>query len=213
MSAYIDLVFLGIVVALILFRLNNILGTRPEQPQIKIVSKKDFEKIYDFIQQKTQEDAKFSDIKLNDSSADEVLKNIEGFQKQDFLKRVSKVFEMVLEAFANRDRETLKMLTDKKLFEKFSAIIDEREAQNITSESDLIKIDEMQISDAKISPKGIAKIAVQFVSEQINVLKDADGTLIEGDENFVQKITDTWTFEKNIHSSSPVWLLTSTKKK
>lgn len=213
MSAYIDLVFLGIVVALILFRLNNILGTRPEQPKVKIVSKKEFEKIYDFILKKNEEDAKFSDIKLSDSPADEVLQNIEGFQKQDFLKRVSKVFEMVLEAFANRDKETLKMLTDKKLFEKFCAIIDERKAQNITAESDLIKIDEMQILAAKVSPKGIAKITVQFVSEQINVLKDADGALIEGDENFVQKITDMWTFEKDIHGSSPVWLLTSTKKK
>ena len=60
---------------------------------------------------------------------------------------------------------------------------------------------------------GIANIVVKFVSEQINLLKNAAGEIIEGDENFVQKITDVWTFEKDINSPSKVWLLVSTKKK
>ena len=71
---------------------------------------------------------------------------------------------------------------------------------------------DLSIKDAKISSKGIARIAVQFVSEQINILKNAAGEVLEGDENFVQQITDVWTFEKDINSNSPVWLLVSTKK-
>ncbi|MBR2299734.1 MAG: Tim44 domain-containing protein [Alphaproteobacteria bacterium] len=212
MTAYMDLIFLGLVVALILYRLNSVLGTRPEQPQIKIVSKKEFEKIYDMIQGKIKEDEKFADIKVSETPADEVLKNIE-FDKVSFLKRASKAFEMVLEAFANRDLQTLKMLTTHKLYEKFEAIIKEREEQNISAESDLIRIDEMEIVDAQISPKNIAQIAVKFKSDQINVLKNAQGEVIEGDENFVQQITDVWTFEKNLNNNSPVWLLNSTKKK
>ncbi|MBR6409352.1 MAG: Tim44 domain-containing protein [Alphaproteobacteria bacterium] len=213
MSAYIDLFFLGIVVLLILFRLNNVLGTRPEQPKIKIISKQDFEKIYDLIHKENEEQEKFEDIKVNLSPAESVLSTISGFDKNDFLKRASKVFEMVLEAFASQDKETLKMLTDSKLYDKFEAIIDERKAKGITVESDLIRIETMEIIDAKVSAKGKAQIVVKFESEQINVLKDADGKLIEGDENFVQKISDTWTFEKNINTPSHVWLLTSTKKK
>ena len=62
------------------------------------------------------------------------------------------------------------------------------------------------------SDLSIAKITVRFISEQANVLRDAKGDVIEGDENFIQSITDVWTFERNITSASPNWMLVSTKK-
>jgi len=207
-----DLIFLGLVVALILYRLNSVLGTRPERPQIKIITKKEFDKIYDMIQNKAHEDEKFGAIKVSQTPFDKELLKIEGFDKNAFLRRASKAFEMILEAFSNRDKETLKMLTTVKLYEQLSNIIDERTTQNITSESDLIRIDEMEIVDVKITMKK-AHISVKFQSDQINVLKKADGEVIEGDENFVQQITDVWTFEKDLDSKTHVWLLSSTKKK
>ena len=105
------------------------------------------------------------------------------------------------------------MLVAPDLYQKFENIINERQMQNMTAETDLIKIDEMSIEDAKISAKGIAKIVVKFITDQINVLKNQKGVVIEGDENFVQKITDVWTFEKDLGAVSNIWLLTSTKKK
>lgn len=213
MFAYMDLIFLGLVVALILYKLNTVLGTRPNKPFIKIVNKQEFDRLYNMLAQKAQENENFAAIKLVSSPIDAELEKINNFNKADFLKRASKVFEMVLQAFAAQDKETLKMLTTSKLGKKFNEVIDSRKAENITAESDLIKIDEMKIKNVKISEKGVAQITVEFISSQINVLKDATGTLIEGDENFVQKITDDWTFEKDIHSPSPVWLLSSTKKK
>ena len=53
---------------------------------------------------------------------------------------------------------------------------------------------------------------VKFVSEQVNLLKNAEGEVIEGDENYVQKISDTWTFEKSLNPKINNWLLCSTKK-
>lgn len=208
-----DLIFLGIVVALILYKLNSVLGTRPSKPFIKIVNKQEFDRLYHMLSQNAEEFEKLSSIKFSQTPAEAELQKIENFNKADFLRRVSKAFEMVLEAFATQDKETLKMLTTSKLCKKFDELIDERKAQNITAESDLIKIDEMKIKDVKVSDKGLAKIAVEIVSSQINVLKNAEGEIIEGDENFVQKITDVWTFEKDLHNASPVWLLSSTKKK
>ena len=66
--------------------------------------------------------------------------------------------------------------------------------------------------NAEINSDGMAKIVVKFVTEQINLLKNSAGEIVEGDENFVQKITDVWTFEKDINSASKIWLLVSTKK-
>jgi predicted lipid-binding transport protein (Tim44 family) len=60
--------------------------------------------------------------------------------------------------------------------------------------------------------KNSVKIIVDFDSEQINILKNADGEVVEGDENFVQNITDVWTFERSLNAKSKNWLLVSTKK-
>lgn len=216
MSSYIDLIVLGIVVVLIFVRLFDVLGTRPNTPHIphiKVVSKKEFEKIYHMLEEQTAEAENFKSIKIEKTDADNDLTQIPNLNKTDFLKRVSKVFDMLLTAFASRDKETIQMLTTPKLCQKFSDIIDARTQEGITSESDLIRISALEIENVKITPNGTAKIAVRIQSEQINVLKNADGELLEGDENFVQQITDVWTFEKNINNPSPVWLLSSTKKK
>ena len=55
-------------------------------------------------------------------------------------------------------------------------------------------------------------ISVEFVSEQVNVLRDKDNQIIEGDENYIQTITDVWTFEKSLNAKTLNWVLVSTKK-
>jgi predicted lipid-binding transport protein (Tim44 family) len=76
---------------------------------------------------------------------------------------------------------------------------------------DFICFDKSEIKDVKIL-KNSAKIAVEFITEQVNLLRNAEGKVIEGDENFIQKITDVWTFERSLNAQSNKWLLVSTKK-
>ncbi len=220
MSAYLDIIFLLIVAVLIFARLRSVLGTRPDEgkPEVRIVSREDFEKAYEKMRHEIEEKMNLAPVTKTAQNVEEaegvdkVLCSIPHFDRADFCRRCSKAFEMILSAFANRDEETLKMLTGKKLFAKFQEIIKQRTEEGIVAETDLIKVDEMNIEDAKISSKGIAQIVVKFISEQINLLKNAAGEVIEGDENFVQKITDVWTFERDLNAKSPAWLLVSTKK-
>ena len=95
---------------------------------------------------------------------------------------------------------------------KFKKVISQRQQDNITAETDLIGFNEAEITDVKLNQNDTAKISVKFVTEQVNLLKDKDDNVIEGDENFVQTITDIWTFERCVTSTNPNWLLTSTKK-
>ena len=44
----------------------------------------------------------------------------------------------------------------------------------------------------------------------MKILKQGD--VIEGDDRFIQCITDVWTFERSLTSSNPNWVLVSTKK-
>ena len=59
---------------------------------------------------------------------------------------------------------------------------------------------------------GKALISVEFVSEQVNVLRGENGEVIQGDENYIQTITDVWTFEKKLDAKTLNWVLVSTKK-
>ncbi len=219
MSAYFDLILLLAAAVFIFIRLRNVLGTRPENKiEVKVVSPEEFKKAYDKLHRELEADAKTPSIKEspNDeagSKVDGVLAKIPGFERADFCRRAAQAFEMILQAFASADEATLKMLTNKKLFAGFCSIINQRREEGIQAETDLIKVDEMSIEDAEISAKGVVSIVVKFVSEQVNLLRNKAGEVIEGDENFVQKITDVWTFERNLHSNSPVWLLASTKKR
>ena len=55
------------------------------------------------------------------------------------------------------------------------------------------------IEDARVE-NGIISISINFISEQ----------MINNDEGKIVKNKDTWTFEKPINSSSPIWILTQT---
>ena len=53
-------------------------------------------------------------------------------------------------------------------------------------------------------------MTVKFVSEQINVTRDAAGTAVEGDAQQIATVTDVWTFSRNTRSRDPNWLLVAT---
>ena len=146
------------------------------------------------------------------SDTDKTLKEIPNFNKESFLTSAKKAFELIVTSFAKGDTQTLEMLVNSKLYKKFQEIINKRVDEGITSETDFIGFDSAEITHAEISKNNIAKITVKFISEQVNLLRNKEGEVIEGDEQYIQNITDVWTFERALTSTSPNWLLASTKK-
>lgn len=223
---HLDILVLLVVVVLIFQRLRSVLGTRPnniEEKKIRL-SKENAEKLYNILKDEADK-MQAAEEQNKDSSAaelvpegeplselDKTLMEIPSFNKAKFLKSAENAFRIITEAFNKGDAETLEMLVNKKLFKKFQQVIEERKQNNLSAETDFIGFDKVEITKAKISADKVAEITVEFVSEQVNILRDAQGTVIEGDENYIQNITDVWTFERAISSTSPNWLLISTKK-
>lgn len=215
MSAYLDIILLLTVAVVILLRLRSVLGTRPDnESEIRIVPARELKNAAAEAESAiTGAQLPADEVRTGTLSAtDMALASIPGFSKTDFCRRCAQAFEMVLKAFSSADEGTLKMLVGKKLFGKFKEVINQRREEGLSAETDLIRIEDVCIEKAEISSKGVAQIVVRFISEQINLIKNAAGEVIEGDENFVQKITDIWTFERDINAGSPAWLLISTKK-
>ena len=146
---------------------------------------------------------------LNDK--EKALASVPNFNKANFLRSACRVFEMILQAFNSGNIENIKGLVSKKIWDAFSSVLAERKENNITSEVDFICFDKTEIKDVKLL-KNSVKVVVEFISEQVNILKNDKGEVIEGDENFVQKITDVWTFERSLNAKSNNWTLVSTKK-
>ena len=215
MGQYIDIIILLLVVVVILHKLRSALGTRPEGERTKL-SDESAAKIFDIIMQEAEKnklkEEKEEPKEVNLSETQKTLAKIPNFEETNFLSGAKKAFEIILSAFSKADLETLEMLVNKNIYNKFKDIIEKRKEEGITAELDFIGFDKAEIVDAKISKNNIAKITVEFTSQQVNLLKDKNEKIIEGDDQYIQTINDKWTFEKAITSTNPNWILVSTKK-
>lgn len=226
MSQYLDIIILLVVVVLIFQKLKTLLGTRPDMEERNIAETK-ATKLIDIINKELEQtEEKLSEIKKEEtknqqttteektelSETDKALSLIPNFNKENFINSAKKAFELIVTSFSKGDVKTLEMLVNLKLFKKFQEVINQRQNDGITSETDFIGFDSAEITHAEITKNNIAKITVKFISEQVNLLRNKDGEVIEGDEQYIQNITDVWTFERALTSTSPNWLLASTKK-
>ncbi len=211
MSGYLDIIFLLVLVVVIFSKLKSVLGSDAEDTKVIIVPKEQLERVYKEMKKNTNRVTnKGGDIN-NMTPLDRELFKIPNFDKNSFIKGAQKAFEVILSSFSKGDNKTLSMLVNKNLLKKFENVVDFRKENGITSETDLIGFIETEIESVRFVEDKV-NIVVKFVSEQINLLKNADGEIIEGDENYIQTISDVWTFEKVLDSKTNNWLLCSTKK-
>jgi predicted lipid-binding transport protein (Tim44 family) len=119
-------------------------------------------------------------------------------------------FTAIVEAFAKGDTGSLRTLLDGPTFSSFEAAIRGRVERKEKAETTLIGFEASDVAAAELQGSN-ASVTVRFVSEQINVLRNADGQIIDGNPNEVQKVIDLWTFRRDTKSSDPNWLLVKTE--
>ena len=131
------------------------------------------------------------------------------FQPTSFLKGAKIAFESVLNAYAEGDTKTLKSLVDQEIFDAFSGSIVERQNKVQQQQTMIVAINDAKIESIKIE-NSQAFVTVLIISEQINVVRNQDGQVIEGDATAVRNIRDLWTFRKDLRNMDPNWLLVAT---
>ena len=119
-------------------------------------------------------------------------------------------FTAIVEAFAQGDSATLKPLLDSATYASFEAALRGRVERNEKAETTLIGFEASDIADAEMQGSN-ASVTVRFVSEQINVVRNADSQIIDGNPNEVQKVVDLWTFRRDTMSGDPNWQLVKTE--
>jgi predicted lipid-binding transport protein (Tim44 family) len=132
------------------------------------------------------------------------------FDPAGFLGGARAAFEMIVGAFAAGDAAALRPLLSDEVFENFNGAIKGRAKANETLHTTLVGIKSAEIIEATLDGK-TALVTTKFVSEQINVTKDSEGRIIDGDPSTIATITDIWTFARNTRARDPNWTLVATR--
>ena len=132
------------------------------------------------------------------------------FSEIEFKKGAQAAYGMILDGFAKGDLDLLKSLLGYEMNISFSEAIRERQKADETLTINLESIDRAEVTSAKLRD-GVAVITVEFTSRQQRVLKDPSGAILDGDNDAVETFIDLWTFERDISSTDPTWLLVETE--
>jgi len=146
-------------------------------------------------------EAGLAQIKIADSS----------FEPRSFVQGARQAFEMIVSAYAQGDTKSLRPLLSDEVYERFAAAIRQRQDNKETLETGLVGFEKSEIVGAEMRGRE-ARVTVKFVSEQINVTRDAEGLIVDGNPNEVTRVTDMWTFARDTNSSNPNWLLVATEE-
>jgi predicted lipid-binding transport protein (Tim44 family) len=133
-----------------------------------------------------------------------------GFDPKHFLTGARAAYEMIVNAYAEGDRRTLKNMLSREVYDGFDAAIAEREKRGETVESRFVSIDTTEIAGAEMRGRN-AQVTVRFVSQLVSVTRDKQGNIVDGNAEKVSEVTDVWTFARDVSSRDPNWKLVATE--
>ncbi len=228
---FLDIVLFALVAAFLIYRLRSVLGRRdgheggyhdpfrnrrsprPEEPREDDVD----DETDNVIRLPDRHDPEVAEDHPALDSGDPLAAGLirikladPAFDEAGFLTGARAAFEMIVGAFAAGDRRTLGTLLAPEVLSNFERAIEERESAGESVEHELVGMRAPEIVEAALDDDE-ARITVRFVSEQVNVTRVKDGAIVDGDPNYVDKVTDYWTFIRNVRSPDPNWLLVATR--
>ncbi|MBT1159105.1 Tim44 domain-containing protein [Aminobacter anthyllidis] len=133
------------------------------------------------------------------------------FEPKGFVEGAKMAYEMIVMAYADGDRKTLKNLLSREVFDGFVAAIADREGRSEKIQSSFVGIDKADIVSAEMKG-GEAHVTLRIVSELISATRDKAGEVIDGDPETVAEVKDVWTFARDTRSRDPNWKLVATEE-
>ena len=185
---FFDIIVFAGIAAFLIYRLRNVLGKRSGFEK-KIGKPQPKEKVINSVKDIPQ-------LKDNEKKLSKAYEVLVDFDHKKFLEGAKFAFETIINAFNNSDKKTLKNLLTKDVFLTFENAIDEKK-NNPNYQFYSIVVDE--VTDVSVVDS-LINVTLKITSEQFK----------DNDEATISKKQENWTFQKNINSNSPIWLLSST---
>jgi predicted lipid-binding transport protein (Tim44 family) len=131
------------------------------------------------------------------------------FEVDSFISGARWAYEIVVNAFAAGDTETLKPLVSDEVFRNFTDALEARKASGNTVETSIAAIKGAEIVGAALRGR-VAEVTVRFVSDLVSVTRNPAGNVVEGHPTAPREVTDIWTFSRDTRSRDPNWTLIAT---
>jgi len=224
-DGYLDIILLALVAGFILLRLRSVLGRRtgfeqtrrPPEPAPSKPAKPDEDNVIALPEPNRAESA--LDAPPPTSPVSIGLGRIKAadrsFSDAEFGGGAKAAYEMIVTAFAAGDTTTLKTMVSPDVMAGFTQAIEARRKAGETHETIVNSIRSATIVDADLKGS-VAEVTIRFVSELVNVTRDAKGDVVSGEASApgkpgaVEDVTDVWTFSRDTKSPDPNWTLVDT---
>ena len=213
---YIDILILAMIAIFIINRLRNVLGKKTGNESD--IVEKFTQKKSGFKESTPDNVTKDKDIGSNivdkkhhkdpkiNKSINEILKIDPDFDTKSFCSGAKKAFEFILSEYCNDNMKSLEKLVSKNILASFSTQIKERGKKSEKLEITVISVKDPIIKDIRMQ-KNKATIKLFFDSEQVQLTRNKNNEVVDGDSNQILSITENWTFSKDMKSKDPNWTL------
>lgn len=140
----------------------------------------------------------------------DIVRSDPSFEPAHFVQGAKAAYEIIVTAFAEGNRKTLRDLLNNEVYDGFSTAITERENRGEQIDQSFVGIKAGDLVEAELKA-GMAQVTVKFVSELISATRDRGGVVIAGDPKRIREVTDIWTFARETASRNPNWKLIATQ--
>ena len=123
------------------------------------------------------------------------------FEPSSFLAGARSAYEMVVLAFSQGDRATLKNLLTPPVYGTFDAAIQQREEEGRSEATEFLQAPRADLEDVDVAGE-TARVKVRFLAEFRSRSKGPEGEAVDD-----RRTAEIWTFERNVTSRDPNWSL------
>jgi predicted lipid-binding transport protein (Tim44 family) len=214
---YFDIILFAMVAGFLVLRLRSVLGRRTGNERRRdLFPRRAAPAADNNVTTLVEPDKRITRPAGDASAADEVAEGLNRIRRADssfdpahFIEGARSAFEMIVAAFAKGDKAELRPLLSDEVFQRFSMAIDERVDAKETLETQIEKLDKVDIVEAGLAGR-TAQVTLKLVSHQINVTRAMDGSIVDGAPGQSVEKTDYWTFARDTRSTDPNWALVAT---
>ena len=215
---YIDILILAMIAVFIINRLRNVLGKKTgnesdivekftqrkntfNESEPDSVSNKKGAKLNNSVKKNLHSNKKINSV------INEILKIDDKFEISSFCDGAKKAFEYILTEYSANNLKALEKLVSKPIYKTFEDQINLRAKKKEKLEITVISVKNPEIKSVNLEKKHVAYFKLLFDSEQVQVTKNSNDEVIDGDNNQILQIKEIWTFSKNLKSKDPNWIL------
>ncbi|MFA6279575.1 MAG: Tim44/TimA family putative adaptor protein [Bdellovibrionales bacterium] len=132
------------------------------------------------------------------------------FDEKKFLEGARVAFSRIVAAFAAGDMTPVQRFLGRSVLDPFEEAIRQRKAEGQSLENRIERFAAVDIVGAQ-TQGSLSTMTVEFVTHQVNVLRDAGGQVMGGIVGKAEEVRDIWVFRRDMKSADPNWQLIETR--